>query len=181
MEFKNITEQSSVAVSDGRVYTTKLDNIVCCLNANTGAEIWNYSTNGSVQSCPTVANGLVYVGSNDYNMYCLNATTGAKIWNYTTGGALFFGSPAVTNGRIYFGSWTGIYCLNASTGQWIWNFPVSWEDSSPAVVDGKVYVCASRLYCLNASTGEKIGLQKLFLYIFISFGGQRNNLCRFLG
>ena len=46
------------------------------LNANTGDELWSYTTGGSIFSSPAVVNGVVYFGSHDHNVYALNSGTG---------------------------------------------------------------------------------------------------------
>jgi peptide/nickel transport system substrate-binding protein len=69
---------SSPAVADGRVYigSAESPSKVYCLDAYTGAQIWNYTVSvHSVFSIPAVADGNVYVGANDGNVYCLDALT----------------------------------------------------------------------------------------------------------
>ena len=151
---------SSPAVVDGMVFVGSGDNNVYALNATTGTQIWNYTTNGPVNwASPAVAGGLTYVGSNDQNVYALNATTGAKVWNYTTNGAVY-SSPAVVDGVVYEGSTDGkVYALNATTGAEVWNHTTSGEVwSSPALANGKVYVGSNdyNVYCLDALTGVKV-------------------------
>jgi hypothetical protein len=151
------------------------DHKVYCLNASTGAHIWNYTTGGD-HSSPAVADGKVYVGSWDGGVYCLNATTGAYIWCYPTV-AYVSSSPAVADGKVYVGSNDHkVYCLNASAASMypsereIWNYPTySRLYSSPAVADGKVYVGSMdsivNFYCLNASTGAHIWSYKTGGYV----------------
>jgi hypothetical protein len=97
---------ASPVVVDGKVFIGTGDSKVYCLNATTGAHIWNYTTGSSVRSSPAVADGKVYVGSNDSKVYALNATTGASIWSHTTGD-LVFCSPAIADGKLYIGSYNG--------------------------------------------------------------------------
>jgi outer membrane protein assembly factor BamB len=144
---------SSMAVTDGYVYFGCYDRNVYCLDASTGAKIWNYTTQGWVDSSPAVANSYIYVGcwstnAKNYatlappsNVYCLDASTGAKIWNYTTQGGVD-SSPAVVGGYVYVGGWDGnVYCLDALTGNKIWNYTAQAHvNSSPAVAGGIVYV-----------------------------------------
>jgi len=150
---------SSPAVVYGKVYVGSHDHKVYCLNASTGAQVWNYTTGGYVVSSPAVADGKVYVGSADYKVYCLNALTGAHIWNYTTGSSVW-SSPAVSDGKVYVGLINGkVYCLDALTGVHVWNYTTGVEVvSSPAVADGKVYIGSFdfNVYCLNALTGAHI-------------------------
>jgi hypothetical protein len=105
--------RSSPAVADGKVYVGStvmveyiLKHKVYCLNASTGAHVWNYTTGLFVESSPAVADGKVYVGSNDKKVYALNASTGAHVWSYTTG-SVVFSSPAVAGGKVYVGSYDG--------------------------------------------------------------------------
>jgi len=51
------------------------DNNVYCLNAATGALVWNYETGNSVYSSPAVVNGVVYIGSHDANIYAFGPPT----------------------------------------------------------------------------------------------------------
>ena len=61
------------AVADGKVYIGSTDHKVYCLDAESGALIWNYNIGNpeyGVNSSPAVADGKVYVGSHDHNVYC---------------------------------------------------------------------------------------------------------------
>ena len=112
----------------GSEWTDSVD----AFDASSGAEIWNYSTGVDVGSSPAVADGVVYVGS--------------------AGNSL----AALDEGKVY--------ALNATNGNKIWSFtPLinSGENavfSSPAVVDGVVYVGSFNgdVYALNASNGAEL-------------------------
>ena len=71
---------SSPAVFDDKVYVGSWDNKVYCLNASTGAHIWNYTTGGKVMSSPAVADGKVYVGSNDGKVYAFGRERATFAW-----------------------------------------------------------------------------------------------------
>jgi outer membrane protein assembly factor BamB len=151
---------SSPAVVDGKVYLGSFDGTVHCLDAATGAKIWNYTTGDGIFSSPAVAGGRVYVGSADDNVYCLDAATGAKIWSYKTGGDVW-DSPAVYGGKVYVGSYDDrLYCLRTDTGAVEWTFTTG-DDvgaSSPAVAYGRVYVGSidDKVYCLDATSGALV-------------------------
>lgn len=153
--------ESSPTVVDNVIYvgSSSGNNNVYAINASTGAEIWHFSTSGSILSSPAVTNKIVYVGSIDANLYALNATNGELIWNYTTGGEVH-SSPTLSNGIVYVTSELGpIYALNASNGDLIWvNNKVEGCFSSPAIAKGIVYVgsCNSKVFALNATTGDHI-------------------------
>ena len=143
----------------GVVYVGSENGIVYALNANTGTEVWSYTTGNAIWSPPAVVGGVVYVGSWDDNVYALSANTGAKIWSYTTGGYVD-SSPAVVGGTVYVGSLDGnVYALSANNGARIWEFTTgNGVGSSAAVVGGVVYIGShdGSVYALNASTGAKV-------------------------
>jgi outer membrane protein assembly factor BamB len=122
------------------------------------------------ETWPTFRGGLTRTGNTDQQP---GPQAGEEIWvfrdlDFRTGN--FSSSPAVTGDRIYVGSAQAdifssggiVYCLDAGSGEMIWKFQTTREIfSSPAVVDGRVYIgeglhqdVDSRLYCLDASTGS---------------------------
>ena len=108
---------SDPAVAYGKVYVGSSDFLVYCLDASSGNQIWNYTTEAGVYSSPAVAGGCVLAGSYDGNVYCLNATSGSEIWSYPAGvlspvnAAGSAGSPAVAGGVIYVVGKGVIYAL----------------------------------------------------------------------
>jgi outer membrane protein assembly factor BamB len=147
---------SSPTIAIGRVFFGSRDGHFYCLNATSGAQLWNYLIAKTVHS-PAVDGGRVYVGSSDFRVYCFDAITGSLVWDTRTG-YYVNAPPAVHEGRVYIGSWDyHFYCLDASTGTMLWRFEAkdNFEDSAAAVRDGRVYVgCTDRrLLCLDASTG----------------------------
>ena len=57
-------------MANGRVYVGSNDFKVYALNAETGALVWSFATNGGVFSSPVVVDNVVYVGSTDNNHVC---------------------------------------------------------------------------------------------------------------
>ncbi|MBA4386696.1 MAG: hypothetical protein C0404_01875 [Verrucomicrobia bacterium] len=95
---------SSPVVSEGRLYVTGLEgygaapsnaaNVVYCLDAETGSEIWSYSyrnTNWITQqeggaymgskSTPTVCGGELYTLDENGGLFCFDKVTGNVIWS----------------------------------------------------------------------------------------------------
>ena len=90
------------------------DDNVYCLDAKTGAVLWNYLTGGDVSSSPAVAEGTVFVGSYDKNLYALDASSGALLWRYTTLDKVI-SSPAISDRAAYFGSYDHlVYAVGTS-------------------------------------------------------------------
>ena len=141
---------------------------------------WSFATGGPVVSSPTVVDGVAYVGSDDGNLYAIDTATGQAKWKFATG-APVRATPAVAGGIVYAGSYDGFfYAVDAATGQPKWKFALPGEKkfegrglhgsmpraqvvpdfwdlylSSPAVVDGTVYVgCGDgNCYALDAQSG----------------------------
>jgi len=81
-----------------------------------------------------------------------------------------FGGPAILDGRVFVSSkagwpspgpgWRNIWGLNQTTGTKIWNQTVGNSDSTPTVVDNKVYYLTynyySTAYIFNATNGNQI-------------------------
>lgn len=85
---------SGISISNGRTYTMYAkgdDEIVVCLDAKTGKEIWRYlddylfenSQGGNgPRSTPTVDGDKVYVLSAYGRLVALDANTGKQLWDY---------------------------------------------------------------------------------------------------
>ena len=160
---------SSPTVVDGKLYVGSANGNVYCLNATNGHQIWlNFKINAEIQSSPAVADDFLYFCARDGGVYCLDAQTGNIVWKFQTGLGMDT-SPSVVNGYVYDSSQDGnLYCLNALDGQEVRRFsltglagPSSPYDepsitsggTSPAVVDGYVYIGGTHFYCLNANSG----------------------------
>ena len=124
-------------------------------------ELWRFPVGDSVVTSAAVVNGVVYVEGND-NIYALDAYTGAELWSYPMTYHEMYSSPAVSEDVLFAGVAGKLLALDASSGTEVWSYPTENPKdrviSSPAVVDGVVYVGypEGTLYALNASTGSKI-------------------------
>jgi eukaryotic-like serine/threonine-protein kinase len=162
---------SSPAIVDGLLYVGSDNGNIYCIDADTGKQIWvNFTITKPVYSSPAVMDSYVYFGCEDGKVYCLDAQTGNEVWNYQTGREIGRSSPTVTHGSVYIGSGDGnLYCLNALTGDKKWNFttvgeydphttigPWTSATSSPAVVNGYIFVGGTSFYCLNADSGSLV-------------------------
>lgn len=176
--------QSSPAVSGDRVYFTTRDNAIHAVDRRTGDPVWRVATGETlpfpwgyegwdyILSSPVVVDGVVYAGSGDGGVYALDGATGRQLWRYRTGGRVR-SSPAVVDGVAYVGSTDGwLYALDASSGEPRWRFETEGVSlnsadfgydrrsitSSPAVVDGVVYIGSrdARTYAVDAATGREL-------------------------
>src|SRR5205807_2793390 len=97
-----------------------------CLDADTGAKVWDFQTASHTESSPCVAGGWVYFGAGDDGLYCLDAATGAKAWHLNAG-LHVDANPVAAGGRVHCGSGVGdtyketcVFCLDAATGKELW-------------------------------------------------------------
>jgi outer membrane protein assembly factor BamB len=171
---------SSPTLVDGVAYVGSQDKNIYALDADTGNKIWNFATDFRVRSSPAVVDGKVYTGADDGNIYCLNAEDGTQLWKTPAGGITMLSgeeyrqkavphirsSPTVVGDMVYVGSLDkNLYCLNANSGNVIWKFSTLGAiTSTPAVVDGAVYITSSNpspstngtLFKLDAYDGSVI-------------------------
>jgi outer membrane protein assembly factor BamB len=174
---------SSPSAAYGMIYFGSQDKKVYCVDARSGEFVWNFNTGARIKSSPAVVDGKVYIGPDDGNVYCLDAYNGHLIWMKPAGGyipanfeasVILSSSPAVVGDRVYVGSLdTNLYCLNAKNGGIDWKYKTEgYITSSPAVVDGAVYIVSQEpesgaLYKLDVDTGRliwKTPLQYNFMY-----------------
>jgi outer membrane protein assembly factor BamB len=161
-------------VADGYMYTVSYSAYstfveVNCLNASTGAQVWNYGPRGSAGDL-TVSEGYVYTSSTWGDLEAFNASTGAKIWNFTKENPM--STPVVADNRVYVkasgyvGSMENsigfVYCFDAEKGTSIWNFTFEASVGAPIVAGNMVYVpvrerfsTTRNVYALDAETGAK--------------------------
>jgi outer membrane protein assembly factor BamB len=163
---------SSPSISYGNAYFGSQDKNIYCIDARSSRLLWNFTTGTGIKSSPAVVDGKVYIGPDDGYVYCLDAYNGSVIWKKDAGGyieahfsatVLLRSSPELADGNLYVGSLdTNLYCLDADNGNVNWIFKTEgYITSSPAVVDGAVYVVSQEpdsgaLYKLDPNNGSLI-------------------------
>ncbi len=148
-------------IADGRVYvgsgdTGGLDLELYCFNADTGALVWNESVR-STCATPSYYNGKVYIGDDYGGFYCYDGANGNLDWYWEHPmGAFVYSSTAIADGKIIVLTGTGdtaeVLCMDldgdgAGGGLIYWrlNAPGHFNYnfcSSPAISNGRVFVCA---------------------------------------
>lgn|GEM_PF-677164 len=72
---QGLRSESWPATANGVVYIGARDNKLHAFDAATRSEIWQFETDGWVDSSPAIANGILYVGSRDGYVYALGNVT----------------------------------------------------------------------------------------------------------
>ena len=154
--------ESSPTVANGVVYVGSDEGIYAFDAQGCGAAVceplWIGRTEGMIDNSPAVADGVVYVGAGTSlqgggRLYAFAAAgCGMKkclpLWTGSLGTGLFSSSAAVADGVVYIGSfWNGGLYAFAAGGcgfkkclpLWVGDTGI-YEDSSPAVAGGYVYI-----------------------------------------
>jgi outer membrane protein assembly factor BamB len=179
------TGVSSVAVEGGRLYTMGNNgstDVVFCLDAATGAEIWRHSYpqslddrsfEGGPAGTPTVDGDKVYTLSHEGDLFCLAASTGKVIWKKNLPRDFngfrqkfgYAGSPLVDGNLIIVdsgGVGASTVALDKATGEMRWKAGHDEAGySSPMAFDLGGVRCiavfkADALVGLNAANGEEL-------------------------
>lgn len=134
------------------------------LAAVSGEQLWELDIGFNGYSWPTVADETVYIGGgsrDSRSVYAVDLTTGVERWRFPVERVV--GTPAVVDGTVFVGdrgrgpddaNEPTFYALDALSGDELWRIDLDYL-WSPAVVDGRVFVCSGAIiYALDAATGE---------------------------
>jgi uncharacterized repeat protein (TIGR01451 family) len=148
-------------VADNRLFIGGLDGVMYARNAQTGAPLWTFATEGPIRHSAAVYEGRVFFGSHDGRIYALDAAQGNLQWQFQTGDGVAT-APVVADDTVYIGSTDGaFYALNTNNGNLRWSHDVGVPILTSAALsaDGNtVYFGAENItaYALNASDGAQL-------------------------
>lgn len=120
--------------------------------------LWSALTESNSVTTPAVANGVVYHAEFSGALQAFPAscsTPCGALWTVRPAGTRSanngYSSPAVANGLVYVALTVtnepgALFALDATTGSTLATFEVGGVPSSPAVVDGAVYVSSNRFF-----------------------------------
>lgn len=128
---------------------------------------WRTNIGGGCFASASVFEGKLYTadtGSADGKLHALDIATGQELWTFPPDalrGDHAWTTPAIANGIVYFGVNRPIpvvYAVNVTTGQEVWHHtgPIANIVSSPALIDGLLYVAFSdgSIRALDATNGQ---------------------------
>ena len=173
---------SAISVANGKAYLTGNKNdvdIVYCLDAESGKQIWQYTYNqaldpkyyqGGTSATPTVSDGKVYTISKDGITLCIDAETGKLIWRRDISKEYGFqrptwgysGSVLVEGDLLILNAGRRGLALNKSDGKLVWGAdkePGGYATPVPFEMDGKKRVLifgARELICVETETGKQL-------------------------
>lgn len=148
---------------DGQVFIGTADNQVLSLDADTGAELWQFTTEHSVWGQPAYRDGVLYITSLDRSVYALEAETGNQIWRTELTGALP-SDPILNDELVYVASYDfQLHALDISDGHEVWAADAQdWVWGSPTYDNGIVYFSdiKGNLFAVDGQTGAQIWEQQ---------------------
>lgn len=140
-------------------YVGTADRHLLALDADTGAEMWRFDTDGPVWAQPTYHEGILYVTSLDRHVYALDANTGKEVWQAELDGAIS-AQPIVNpdEALVYVGAYdNALHALDMNDGTEQWQVKATnWIWSAPALADGRLYFVDSsaQAYAVDAANGD---------------------------
>lgn len=137
--------------------------IVACLDAKTGEELWIYHPDNSVGNNITLAGDKLVFQDMEGFVYCINANTGEEIWQKDSGIGYIRHTNiavAVDEDKVYCGDYGEVYCRNLSDGEKVWSTKIRPSEGSPmriTVHGDNIYIsCLWRPFtAINKNTGKK--------------------------
>jgi outer membrane protein assembly factor BamB len=97
----------------GRVYGLNNANVVSCLDAKTGAPVWQQRVKGPVSASPVIADGKLYVVNEEGVTTVLKLGDKPKVLATNPVGETVLATPSVAGGAIYLRSDGHLFCIGA--------------------------------------------------------------------
>jgi len=104
---------STVAISDGLLYTADLSGFVYCLDAQTGEHYWTHDTFAAIWGSPFVADGKVYIGDEDGDIDVLKVGKKLEVLHETNLGSAIYTTPVARDGVLYIASRNTLFAIAA--------------------------------------------------------------------
>lgn len=130
--------------------------------------LWTFRARSLVEFPPAVAYGRLFFANNAGDVFAISAASGKKIWEVETDRCQAM-SPAVGAHVVYAtflnrppcnaSSGDGeLIAFSASSGAELWTRSIGPSETSPLLVDGRVYVgdWNDEVYCFDARTGALV-------------------------
>lgn len=162
---------TSPCLVDNTVFIGGNDQCVHSIRLTDGELNWETEIGGMVESTPCYADGFLHVGvaspESEKKIACLDAEDGSLVWQSEGG---LHASMGWASGYCYWGDvWDGtINCTDAATGELVWSYPttsgINGIVSSPAIVDGVMYIAATDSSLYAFGTGFKYTYKDDYFY-----------------
>lgn len=163
-------DTSPVVVGE-TVFAGGNDSFLHSFNIADGFLNWETEFGYKVECTPCYYDGKLYVGcgySADRTVACVDAETGSIIWEAYGG---LHSSMGYASGYCFWGDTSDntVKCADASTGEIIWSYNTDLSISSPAIVDGVMFIGATDSCLYAFGTGFKYTYKEDYFYADVGF------------
>ena len=102
---------STVAIHDGLLYAAELAGFFYCLDARTGAKLWDFDLKASTWSSPYYVDGKDYMGTDDGTMYVFRHGKDKKKPAKIDVNEALLGPPVAVNGVLYVSNGYNLFAI----------------------------------------------------------------------
>lgn len=111
-EYKPTPDVPSPVVSDGLVYLYRENGVLICLDAKTGAKLYEQRTQeGANRASPVLADGKLYVVARDCTTTVIKTGPKFEVLSVNKLDESITASPAIANGRIYLRTFDALWAI----------------------------------------------------------------------
>ncbi|MEE8155108.1 MAG: PQQ-binding-like beta-propeller repeat protein [Phycisphaerales bacterium] len=142
---------------DGRVMFGSTGDLLYCLDASDGSEIWTVPTVPHPRGGPVVDDRGVLYASSDGAIYARRVADGSEVWTREDLGG---STPTIDNtGRLFVSEYGGYFMrLDTQTGQTLWTAASNGNRDGMPLENDRLFAPGvySPFACLDATTGETL-------------------------
>jgi len=183
-EVKLACRGSQPVIVGNRLYVAEKDSHrIRCFDATDGADLWQFTAGGRIDSTPTFHEGRVIFGCRDGAVYCLRASDGELEWRFLAApdprrivsyGQLesvwpVHGSVLVQDGVVYFAAGRSsfldggilVYGLDAASGRVRYSHHLEGPWPDVATDTGRPFAMEGALPDLIVSDGKDLYMQRI--------------------
>jgi outer membrane protein assembly factor BamB len=111
----NLPDTASPVCNDELVFMTSTDGMLTCLDARSGAKVWEKSLDMEFLASPTLAGDRLYVVARSGETFILHAGREYKELGRAALGERVFASPALVGDRIFIRAENHLFCIGPRT------------------------------------------------------------------
>lgn len=146
------------------------------IDANKYKKLWDYKTEGPIQSKAFAEDGAVYFGDTDGYVYSLNTSDGSERWKVSIASPVIT-APLVVADRIYFTTESGrLFALQKENGSEIWHTEAIEKSVGFSVSKGSAPVYFKDMILFGNSSGMLLAYNSNGGLVFARQLGDRNTL-----
>ncbi|QSG13424.1 WD40/PQQ-like beta propeller repeat containing protein (plasmid) [Halapricum desulfuricans] len=129
---------NAMPIKNGVLYAGGIDERLYALDADSGAEKWNFKAKGSINSSPAVNTDNVFFSTSDDIIYAVNTSDGALNWKAEVPTSKNT-RPILAEDTLLLGA--GILrAFDADSGTELWNSKADRGASHPVILEEKMYI-----------------------------------------